>query len=85
MKNAAICSKQMLMRIEKLYKEGYYNECPDVVSYKSVLNSWEKTKQRGAAYCAELLLKHLKETYESKRISYLKPNNFLHNTVIITR
>ena len=38
-------AQELLNRIHALYKEGYYEVSPDVVSYNSVLKAWKEDDQ----------------------------------------
>jgi hypothetical protein len=79
-KNSAARAEELLLRIEKLHKEGYYDVKPDRVSYNSVMNAWvlsddvvnsEKEVQR--------LMERMEELY-TKGDDSLKPNIISFNT-----
>ncbi|KAG7336801.1 PPR: pentatricopeptide repeat domain containing protein [Nitzschia inconspicua] len=42
---AASRAQELLLRIQALYQEGYYEASPDVVSYNSVLKAWKEHDQ----------------------------------------
>ncbi|KAG7370267.1 PPR: pentatricopeptide repeat domain containing protein [Nitzschia inconspicua] len=42
---AASRAQELLVRIQALYQEGYYEASPDVVSYNSVLKAWKEHDQ----------------------------------------
>jgi len=41
-KDAATRCEEMLLRIEALHDDGYYEKSPDVVSYNSVINAYAR-------------------------------------------
>lgn len=81
-KRSAERAEQLLLRIEKLYEEGYYDSKPDVVSYNIVLNAWARSKWRGSTNKAELLLKRMEDLYYKDGDSDVKPNVITFNCVL---
>ena len=75
-------AEQLLLRIEKLYQVGYYQEKPDVVSYNAVLNAWAKSRERHqCAQRAETLLQKMEERYACGDKD-MKPNVISFNCVL---
>ena len=74
-------AEQLLVRIEKLYELGYYDERPDVVSYNAVLNAWARSREHDSAQRAEKLLQKMEELYACGD-EELKPNVISFNCVL---
>jgi len=74
-------AEQLLLRIEKLYELGYYEEKPDVISYNAVLNAWARSRERNCAQRAETLLQKMEERYANGDED-MKPNVISFNCVL---
>jgi pentatricopeptide repeat protein len=62
-KDAAIRCEEMLLRIEALHDDGYYEKSPDVVSYNSVINAYAHGRYAKSSRSgnAKRLMKLMKE------------------------
>ena len=79
-KDAANRCEEMLLRIEALHEDGYYEKAPDVVSYNSVINSYaqgKNTKQNNMSRSGNA--KRLMKRMNKKGI---KPNTITWNTLL---
>jgi pentatricopeptide repeat protein len=69
---AANRAQELLLRIEALHEEGYYDVAPDAVSYNSVLNAWARSTDEPADRAVDLA--------QSMRVT---PNLVTYNTLIL--
>lgn len=76
-KDAARRCEEMLLRIEALHEDGYYDKSPDVVSYNSVINAY--AHGRAIQYSRSENAKRLMKRMEEKG---LKPNTITWNTLL---
>eukprot|EP00536_Pseudo-nitzschia_multiseries_P012620 jgi/Psemu1/290404/fgenesh1_pg.492_\ len=58
-------AQELLKRIHALYREGYYEVSPDIVSYNSVLKAWKEEERPEAAL--ELLETMIRNEREAER------------------
>ena len=92
-RGAAARAKEMLLRIEALHAEGYYEITPDTVSYNSVMNAYAiaATRDGEAAKEAQQLLGRMEEMAlneaggdgSSRPVGIVRPNAISFNTVIL--
>jgi hypothetical protein len=80
-RGAATRAEQLLLRVEKLYNDGYYAQTPDVISYNTVMNAWSKSGERYSAQRAEDLLFRMEDLH-LKGNDGVRPNTRSFNTVI---
>ena len=69
--------EEMLLRIEALHDDGYYEKAPDVVSYNSVINAY--AHQRIATFSRSKNAKRIMKQMEMKGIT---PNTVTYNTLL---
>lgn len=64
---AASRAQELLRRIGALYREGYYEVSPDVVSYNSVLKAWKEDDQpKQALELLEAMIEHNSQDEEQE-------------------
>jgi hypothetical protein len=75
--DAARRCEEMLLRIEALHEDGYYEKSPDVVSYNSVINAFAhgRTANLSRSENAKRLMKRMEE-------KGLRPNTITWNTLL---
>eukprot|EP00571_Detonula_confervacea_P014535 CAMPEP_0172308110 /NCGR_PEP_ID=MMETSP1058-20130122/8815_1 /TAXON_ID=83371 /ORGANISM="Detonula confervacea, Strain CCMP 353" /LENGTH=640 /DNA_ID=CAMNT_0013020467 /DNA_START=89 /DNA_END=2011 /DNA_ORIENTATION=- len=75
--DAAMRCEEMLLRIEALHDDGYYEKSPDVVSYNSVINAYAhgRAARNSRSGRAKKLMKRMEE-------KGLKPNTITWNTLL---
>ena len=78
-KNSAARAEELLMRIEKLYAEGYYEKRPDSVSYNSVMNAYVLSNEVSYKEVERLMTRMEKLCREGGNDA-LKPNVITFNT-----
>ncbi|KAL3807069.1 hypothetical protein ACHAXA_006661 [Cyclostephanos tholiformis] len=76
-KDAAIRCEEMLLRIEALHDDGYYEKSPDVVSYNSVINAYAHGK-----YARSSRSGNAKRLMQLMREKGVKPNSITWNTLL---
>jgi pentatricopeptide repeat protein len=76
-KDAAIRCEEMLLRIEALHNDGYYEKSPDVVSYNSVINAYAQGK-----YARSSRSGNAKRLMKLMREKGVKPNSITWNTLL---
>lgn len=76
-KDAAIRCEEMLLRIEALHNDGYYEKAPDVVSYNSVINAYAHGK-----YARSSRSGNAKRLMKLMREKGVKPNSITWNTLL---
>ncbi|KAL7534811.1 hypothetical protein ACHAXR_008518 [Thalassiosira sp. AJA248-18] len=76
-KDAAKRCEEMLLRIEALHEDGYYEKAPDVVSYNSVVNAYAhgRAAKNNRSRNAKRIMKRMQE-------KGLKPNTITWNTLL---
>lgn len=75
-KDAARRCEEMLLRIEALHEDGYYDKSPDVVSYNSVINAYAHGRAvNSRSENAKRLMKRMEE-------KGLRPNTITWNTLL---
>jgi len=79
-RGAARRAEQLLFRVEKLYRDGYYSRKPDLVSYNTVMDAWARSGEKDSAKRAEQLLQRLEEMHNNH--GGMKPNTRSYNTVM---
>ena len=79
-RGAARRAEQLLFRVEKLYRDGYYSRKPDLVSYNTVMDAWARSGEKDSAKRAEQLLQRLEEMHNNH--GGVKPNTRSYNTVM---
>jgi len=78
-KDAAKRCEEMLLRIEALHEDGYYEKAPDVVSYNSVINGYA----HGRASNNNSRSENAKRLIERMKDKGLKPNSVTLNTLLL--
>ena len=80
-KNSAARAEELLLRIEKLYMEGYYDVKPDCVSYNSVMNAYILSNDvSNAGEEVERLMQRMEDLYNEDGNDALRPNVITFNT-----
>jgi len=80
-RNSAARAEELLLRIEKLYSEGYYDVMPDSVSYNSVMNAYVLSDEvSDAGKEVERLIHRMEEISKAEGNNALKPNVITFNT-----
>ena len=74
-RDAAIRAEEMLLRIEALHEDGYYEKSPDVCSYNSVINAYAYGKMNKPSSNARRLMKRMDE-------KGIEPNSITWNTLL---
>ena len=76
-RDAARRCEEMLLRIDALHDDGYYEKSPDVVSYNSVINAYAHARSAKESRSANA--KRLMERMKEKNIT---PNTITWNTLL---
>lgn len=79
-KDACLRAEQMLMRIEALHKDGYYEKSPDVISYNSVINAYAQSGIKGGGFKDPSV--HAERLMSQMVDKGLKPNTITYNTLL---
>eukprot|EP00979_Chaetoceros_neogracilis_P001878 scaffold341_cov235-Chaetoceros_neogracile.AAC.18 len=79
-------AEELLVRIEKLFAEGYYAIRPDSVSYNSVLNAYmlDDSPEYDSIREVQRLLERMKHLSEDEGLKCVQPNIVTLNTVVGT-
>ena len=80
-------AEELLVKIEKLFAEGYYAIRPDSVSYNSVLNAYmlnSDSPEYDSIQEVQRLLARMKRLSEDEGLKSVQPNIVTLNTVIGT-
>lgn len=78
-------AEELLLRIEMLWKEGYYSVKPDGISYNSVINAYASSMSDEYDSVTEVrrLLQRMEDLVEKDKDSAIRPNSVTLNTVIL--
>jgi len=79
-------AEELLVKIERLFAEGYYATRPDSVSYNSVLNAYmlDDSPEYDSIQEVQRLLERMKRLSEDEGLKCVQPNIVTLNTVVGT-